>query len=408
MNILFYTDYAISGMTGGIGRVTEILTDNFRHRLGWKVFSIYAAEARPECTGTATDGAVCLRLHDRLGVRCGLRKNYARAVAFAEEHHIDVIIIQTSLDVVGKLRNSLDKHGMNHVVIVFCLHFNPGGDEWLVSNETYKNGIKEIVKFLISPVYNRWMHKSTIRHYKNAYKNADNVFLLSRTYVGEYMRYAGISDNHKFVDMPNPLSFSNISVDFEKKEKVVLIVARLSERQKRISLALRIWQSIERIYDDWSMIIVGEGESRSVYEETIQELSIRRCMLVGLANPESYYRRASLFLMTSAFEGFPMTLVEAQQMGCVPVVYDSFSALRDVVEDGRNGRIVADGDEQVFIKTLSGLMDDDSRRAELARNAMRDCRKYSQENIIQRWKEILCQETTHRRTSPASLRGSSR
>jgi len=49
-------------------------------------------------------------------------------------------------------------------------------------------------------------------------------------------------------------------------------------------------------------------------------------------------------MMTSRFEGWPMVLMEAMQMGVVPVVYNSFESLSDIVVDGENGYIIPNND----------------------------------------------------------------
>lgn len=93
--------------------------------------------------------------------------------------------------------------------------------------------------------------------------------------------------------------------------------------------------------------------------------------------------------MTSAFEGFPMTLVEAQQFGCVPVVMDSFTALREVISDGRNGIIVENGNETRFLDALERLTSDHELWHEMAVNALTDCRRFSQDTVCAEWKKII-------------------
>jgi glycosyltransferase involved in cell wall biosynthesis len=65
-------------------------------------------------------------------------------------------------------------------------------------------------------------------------------------------------------------------------------------------------------------------------------MGLKRVNFEGYRNPQPFYKRASIFVMTSANEGFPMTLIEAQQNGCVPVVMNSFSALREIIQNNIN------------------------------------------------------------------------
>lgn len=400
MNILFYTEQDLTPMTGGIGRISSVLTGYFRQYYGWKVYSIYSKEVNPAFPVTETDGKICLRLHDRLAIRSGLAENYVKAAEYIAKYKIDVVIIQTSLDVVSKLKKQLRKIDCS-AKIISVLHFNPGGDEWtssMVSEMKRVKGIdstslKFLVKSLLSPIYNRMIHQATVSAYRTAYRDGDTVMLLSPAYINTYRKYAGISERDKFTALPNCLSFNEKYTikDLQTKERIALVVARLTEGQKRISLILKIWKRIEenRETKDWHLMIVGEGEAKKMYQQMAEKLRLERCLFEGRQNPVDYYRRASIFLMTSLFEGFPMTLVEAQQFGCVPIVYDAFESLRDVVTDGRNGSIVLNNDEDQYVRTLVSLMTNDEWRQELAANALIDCQRFSQETICNQWKNKL-------------------
>lgn len=66
-------------------------------------------------------------------------------------------------------------------------------------------------------------------------------------------------------------------------------------------------------------------------------LVLKNVLFEGRQNPLSYYRRAAVFLMTSLFEGFGVTLTEAQQMGVVPMAMDSFEAVHDIINHRVSG-----------------------------------------------------------------------
>lgn len=400
MNICFYTDYAISGMTGGIGRVTTVLTDHFRQRFGWKVFSIYAFDPSAECRLTDVDGAVRLRLHDRTGFRRSLRANYPKAARFIQQNHIDTVIIQTSMDVVAPLRRSLDDAGLSHVKVIAVLHYTPGTDEFPIDAHKCWNDIqhghfspKDIAKALIAPLYNRWEHLSTIRAYRSAYDRGDAVVVLSESYIPAYCQFAGLSHSSRLLSIPNcvPFEYSMSDAEIEQKQKTCLLVGRMVDYPKRVSLVLQMWQQVEQRpeAEGWQLVIVGDGPDLDTFRRQAQTLELKRCSFEGRQNPIEYYRQASLFLMASSFEGFPMTLVEAQQMGCVPVAFDSFGSLHEVVTDGLNGRIVPEGDSQAYTNAIIELMADTQSRLKSAQCAVRSSRDYSQDNICLRWKDFL-------------------
>ena len=124
MNIAFYTQQEITPYTGGIGRVTYILTDYFRNHYGWKVFSLFAGIVPDSFTKTEVDGALQGRLHDRLGIRRGIKTNALQAAQFLKENHIDIFIVQASMNVPIRFRTALRQVGYDTKIIT-CLHFVP-------------------------------------------------------------------------------------------------------------------------------------------------------------------------------------------------------------------------------------------------------------------------------------------
>ena len=389
----------MSGMTGGIGRATTVLTDYFRANYGWNVYSIYAFEASVDCVRTANDGAIQLRLHDRLGLR-RLANNYKQAAAFIRQHQIRVVIIQTSMDVVAKLRKALDKQGLRDVKIISVLHYSPGTDEFPISLSELKSNllkgkwsVKSLLKGIIAPAYNQLEHQATVRAYQNAYKYGDAVVVLSESYIPAYKNFAHLDDSKKLIAIPNclPFEYTLTEAEIQNKQKTALVVGRMVDYPKRISLILKMWQIIEQhpVAQDWNLDILGDGPDLVSFKELSAKLGLKRCTFLGRQNPIDHYRRASLFFMASEFEGFPMTLVEAQQMGCVPIAFDSFESLSEVVTDNVNGRIVSNNNTNQYVASVLKLMDDESKRLDLVRNGLTHCQQFSQKNICHRWKTVV-------------------
>ena len=389
----------MSGMTGGIGRATTVLNDYFRNCFGWKVYSIYAFEAKDDCVRAVNDGAIQLRLHDRLGMR-RLAKNYVRATEFIRQNQIQIVIIQTSMDVVAKLRKVLDRDNLNNVKIISVLHYSPGTDEFPISLSELKSNIlqgkasaKNLLKGIVAPAYNTFEHHATVKAYQNAYKYGDAVILLSDSYIPTYKEFAHLKDTNKLLAIPNCLPFEHTltNEEIEAKDKTALVVGRMVDFPKRISLILKMWQTIEQhpVAKDWNLDIVGDGPDLETFKSLANKLGLLHCIFHGRKDPIDYYRHASLFFMTSEFEGFPMTLVEAQMMGCVPVAFDTFDSLKEVVTDKENGRIIPNNDTEKYVDTVIELMNSSDTRLKLVKNALNNCQRYSQQTICNRWKSLI-------------------
>lgn len=399
MNICFYTDYTISAMTGGIGRVTTVLTNVFRQEYKWKVFSIFAFHADKSCSLTETDGAINIRLHDRLGFR-NLKNNYKTAALFIQRNNIQVVIIQTSMDVVAKLRVATKKIGLHDLKIISVLHYTPGTDEFPISTQGFAKSIlrgeislKNVLKTIIAPLYNCWEHKATISAYQNAYKYGDQVVVLSDSYIPEYQKFAKLSEVSKLKSIPNCVPFEDhITIEeLEQKQSKALVVGRMVDYPKRISLILDLWKCVEEQTEDmkWELEIVGDGPDLESFKNLASKLNLSHVTFVGRQNPILYYTKASIFFMASEFEGFPMTLVEAQQMGCVPIAFNSFNSLKEVIKDGENGIIVPNNEREQYINAVLSLMKDSDRRKRMAVQATIDCKRYCKKEICDQWKTEL-------------------
>lgn len=137
-------------------------------------------------------------------------------------------------------------------------------------------------------------------------------------------------------------------------------------------------------------MVVGDGEDLPQYKAYVAEQGLRRVSFEGNQRPNDYYRRASLFIMTSnKLEGWGLTLTEAQQMGCVPLAFDSYAALHDIITDGHDGRIIPDGRVAQYAEALAQLMRDGAARQELALHAVESARRFEQDKIVARWWHLV-------------------
>lgn len=220
--------------------------------------------------------------------------------------------------------------------------------------------------------------------------NADKVVLLSERFVPLFARMAGREDVSCLTAVPNALSFGEYLPEDElaAKRKEILIVSRLDEKSKRLSRALEIWSRVR--HKGWKMVIVGGGPDEDYYREMAVRMHLRDLAFEG-RQPDllPWYRRASIFVMTSAFEGWGITLTEAQQMGVVPVAYGSYASVEDIIEDGVSGVIVPDRRRRRYVRRLQELMRDDSRRMEMARAGLRSCRRFDIDAVVTQWERLL-------------------
>ena len=102
-----------------------------------------------------------------------------------------------------------------------------------------------------------------------------------------------------------------------------------------------------------SLIILGEGEQRATLEAQIRKLGIAdRVALPGFrADPWPYYASADLLALSSTTEGFGNVLVEAMAVG-LPVVSTDCAGPREILADGKFGKLVPPGDVEGFCRAM--------------------------------------------------------
>lgn len=93
--------------------------------------------------------------------------------------------------------------------------------------------------------------------------------------------------------------------------------------------------------------------------------------------------------MTSAYEGLPMVLLEAQQNRVVPIAFDSFASVHDVIERGENGLLVRNNDVKAFAAALEELMRNPGKRKRFSERGIETSRNFSMDKIVRKWQDIL-------------------
>lgn len=150
---------------------------------------------------------------------------------------------------------------------------------------------------------------------------------------------------------------------------IILMVSRLV-REKNIGLALEAFRELLREYPKTGLVLVGEGPERKNLESRIQNLELADSVrLVGWQdNLISYYKTADLYLLTSNFEGYGRSVVEAAAAGA-PIVMTDVGVAGELIRDGETGRVTPVGDAAGLARALGEARRDYARSRDMARHA---------------------------------------
>lgn len=172
--------------------------------------------------------------------------------------------------------------------------------------------------------------------------------------------------------------------------KKAIAVGRL-EYQKGFDILIDCWKEIAKQYPDWKLDIYGEGSCREELQQQIYSLELGDKVKLCGRNYKiiEVYPQYSLHLMTSRYEGLPMTLIEAQACGLPSVVFNFQYGASDIVSDGCNGLIIEQGNRKLFIEAAMKMMSFKELRKEYGTNAISISKQYYRENIINKWIQII-------------------
>lgn len=214
-------------------------------------------------------------------------------------------------------------------------------------------------------------------------RRADMVVCLTNGDAAEYRHAKKVKVIPNFIDKP-----SSQVKDYSVKKAVA--VGRL-ERQKGFDILINIWKDVATEYPDWQLHIYGEGPLREELQDLINASGLQgKIILYGTcANMLERYTGYSLHIMTSRYEGLPMTLIEAQACGLPSVVSDFKYGARDIVTNKKNGLIVSQGDTEAFTDALCKMMADKELRARYGTEAANMAGRFFKEKIMPEWKKTI-------------------
>lgn len=310
-----------------------------------------------------------------------------------DQLNIEVIINQTGYSV--KFTKMLLYITNNKAKIINNLHINPlnfyQNYNLFISNFLVRKNFSFFNNFLLRKlILGYHILKQNIELYY-IIKKTDAFVMLSEKFKAELFFLAPVLKKYKnkIYGIGNPFQRPRIDISKIEKENIILFVGRLNILQKRVDLLLEIWKKLHEEAPDWRFWVCGEGEDKCYMEKFCQENKLDRVTFFGKVDPTEYYKKAKIFHMTSAFEGFGNVLIEAQSYGCVPMLFDSYSAASDIVYHNKNGILVQPFDCNEYAAETKKLMDNPEKNSELALNAYENVLRFSYEETYKKWEKVF-------------------
>jgi len=199
-----------------------------------------------------------------------------------------------------------------------------------------------------------------------------------------------------FVDVYN-YARSPVTLDLHKvypKWKTIILMASRLTREKDIKSALKAFRKLVKKYSDVGLVIVGDGPEKENLKKFVRRWKLMENVVFEDWQHDltSYFKTADIFLNTSLYEGYGMTLIEAGASGR-PVVTTRVGVAYDFLEDGRNALVCSVGDEDCVYTKIVNLMENpiirDSLGSALQNNILENA--ISKEDYLQQLKDLYIQ-----------------
>lgn len=252
--------------------------------------------------------------------------------------------------------------------------------------------------------------------FNKLYKHVTILTHADRVVVGNRLKNVSV--------MPNPLGLQPV-LDIPQKQKTILSAGRLDGwHVKGFDVLIRAWARVNGQLkidngklssngEPWKLQIAGSGSEKSLnylkqlckvngIEDSVEFLGFRK-------DVEKLYQEASVFVLSSRYEGFGMVLIEAMSQGCACVACDYKGRQREImcpegqgsmfnvqssnnkVELCETGILCEPDDVEALAEAMKKMIEDDEYRESVRAKAIERSKYYSIENTMDRWETLLKQ-----------------
>lgn len=384
-NIAIYLDYEPFPKQGGMERATDLLARmlSLRYRV------ILICKFRNRSGENYTPPVPIFYLPSAAG------QQQAAFIALLQENQIELLIDQCEGNVIGRygiFRYRSELACFMNVKYIAVQHSSVMSALKNYHIVKQKDSLPQIGRFfynkMILPCCKWRAYKLQEKLAADLNRNYDKIVTLSDSFIPHFYTLAPQTTPNKVIAIPNSNTYEEKTA-ITSANKVVLFVGRLDNKTKGVDRLLRIWNKVEPHANEWTLKIVGDGQDRQMLEKMAADLQLTSVSFEGFQQPKPYYETASVFCMTSTIEGFGMVLTEAMQHGVVPIAFNSYDALKDIVTDLRDGVIVRAFDEDIYAAKLLELITNKKLWGRLSEQAIQSSSKFSKDKVAQKWYDLI-------------------
>ena len=352
MNISFF----IGGLTGGGAERVTCNLANFLISKGHDVEILTMSETDSYPLDSRVSRKILLKKNERKGFFMNILIRRKRLKSYLKQHDCDCYIV------------------MLPITTILLLSMSKNTNAPIIASERSFPAI-------LSPITQRLLLLLCKRAKGWVFQTPQ-----ARDWYGNNIR------NAKVKIIPNAINEAFFLPPFEgEREQLIIAIGRITTG-KNYALLLNAFAKIINDVQDYKIIIFGEGEKRNELIEIAKQLGISDYVeMPGYVKdiPSRLYK-ASLYVLTSNYEGMPNTLMEAMALGlpCISTDCDGGGAAY-LIESGKNGLLVPKGDVDALADAMRRMLTDKDFAERCGREAHKICDRLAQNKIYGEWELFI-------------------
>lgn len=227
----------------------------------------------------------------------------------------------------------------------------------------------------------------TYRIRKRKYMKLDKVIVLTKRDLEIWKKdLNNVEFIHNAIAVPNDKK----NMDYDLTNKTIISVGRLEE-QKGFTYLIDVFEKVFQRKPEWHLNIIGEGSNYNFLKNRIKIKKLENNIkIVKFTNNISEeYKKSSIYISTSIFEGFGLVLTEAMKYGLPIIAFDCYASPRELIINNKNGLLCQNRNINEMARKIIYLIENEEIRKKMSKNAIRESKKYDMDIIGEEWKKML-------------------
>lgn len=227
-----------------------------------------------------------------------------------------------------------------------------------------------------------WVTKCYYKYSLKHFKRCAHLVVLTENDAKHWRMHS----NHVSI-IPNPLTnYPEVVDDVPKDFGRIICVGRLNA-QKRIDRLISAFSMIADKYPEWHVDVFGEGDEKTSLLRQIRNCHLEKRIILHAPTKTIYdeYKKSQFLVLSSAYEGFGLVLIEAMACGLPCVSFDCPSGPSEIIENGVSGLLVKEGDVIDLSSKIEWMIIHEAERNQMAKKSRIVALAYLPSTIMKEW-----------------------